>query len=143
MKYLIITAIFNLFLSCQNTGAAPKTTSENTAPTQVQQEAKVIDIKQDEFDKMKDDDNVVVIDVRTAGEVSQGYIDGADVFLDYNGGQFSEALPKLEHDKTYLIYCRSGGRSSNAANEMVNAGFVNVYNLLGGISNYSGKTVQQ
>jgi len=83
------------------------------------------------------------MDVRTAGEVAQGYIQGATVFADINAANFQEELNKLDKSKPYLVYCKSGGRSSRAAQMMVDAGFTNVYNLNGGISNWTGPTAKQ
>lgn len=89
--------------------------------------------------KVKKEQNAIVIDVRTPSEVSQGYIYGTDKFMDYNGGVFSEEIKKLDKSKTYIIYCRSGGRSANASAEMAAMGFKKVYNVEGGISSYTGK----
>ena len=99
----------------------------------------VKNISGSELLKVKKEQSAIVIDVRTPSEVSQGYIDGADQFLDYNGGVFSQEIKKLDKSKTYIIYCRSGGRSANASGEMAAMGFKNVYNVEGGISSYTGK----
>ncbi|MDP4686495.1 MAG: rhodanese-like domain-containing protein [Salibacteraceae bacterium] len=37
------------------------------------------------------------------------------------------------------MYCRSGGRSSNAQNMMKSKGFTTVYNLAGGYMNWPAK----
>ncbi len=99
----------------------------------------VKNISGSELLKVKKEQSAIVIDVRTPSEVSQGYIDGADQFLDYNGGVFSQEIKKLDKSKTYIIYCRSGGRSANASGEMAAMGFKKVYNVEGGISSYTGK----
>ena len=103
-----------------------------------EQSAPVIqNIKQTEAMPMLQDSNIVVIDVRTPGEVLSGYIDGADLFIDYNG-DFKGGIANLDKSKTYLVYCRSGGRSSGAAKLMEEAGFTSICNLSGGISSWSG-----
>lgn len=86
--------------------------------------------------------NTVVIDVRTPEEVSQGYIKGATVFADINGSDFAEKINALDKSKTYLVYCRSGARSSNASGYMIKNGFTNVYNLNGGILGWPGNVVK-
>lgn len=102
------------------------------------QEAPVIQhIKQDVALPMLKDTNVITIDVRTQPEISRGYIDGADLFIDVNG-DFKAEIAKLDKTKTYLVYCHSGARSNNAVNQMKAAGFTNLYNLVGGISSWSG-----
>ena len=78
----------------------------------------------------------VILDVRTAGEVAQGKIPGS-INIDITQAGFTSQLKQLDPNKTYLVYCKSGGRSSKAAGQMVGLGFKNVYNLssgfLGGI----------
>ncbi|TSC54699.1 MAG: thiosulfate sulfurtransferase [Parcubacteria group bacterium LiPW_30] len=72
----------------------------------------------------------VVLDVRTEDEFSEGYIPGA---INMEIGEMSEEeIEKLDKEKTYLLYCRSGGRSSRAAQMLDFLGFKNVYNLEGG-----------
>jgi len=72
----------------------------------------------------------VVLDVRTEGEFSEGYIPRA---INMEIGEMSEEeIEKLDKEKTYLLYCRSGGRSSRAAQMLDFLGFKNVYNLEGG-----------
>ncbi|WP_297911558.1 rhodanese-like domain-containing protein [Thiomonas sp.] len=44
---------------------------------------------------------------------------------------------ELERDKKLLIMCRTGGRSTQVANFLVQNGFEQVYNLQGGITAWS------
>lgn len=78
------------------------------------------------------DPTLTIIDVRTAGEYATGHIPGA-VNIDISSS-FTEGLGKLDRDGTYLIYCAAGGRGSSALRIMGEEGFMNVYNLRGGIS---------
>lgn len=82
--------------------------------------------------------DVVLVDVRTSGEIQEGYIEGAKIFADYSGGAFEKLLPTLDKSKTYVLYCRSGGRSSSAASLMVQNGFKEIFNMTGGISAWDG-----
>jgi rhodanese-related sulfurtransferase len=104
--------------------------------------AQVKDLMPDEFKALGHKENAIVLDVRTPGEIDEGYIDGADLFIDYNGCCFNEEIAKLDKNKTYLVYCRSGGRSCSAADLMVKNGFKEVYNLKGGIKNWNGNVVR-
>jgi rhodanese-related sulfurtransferase len=71
-----------------------------------------------------------IIDVRTEGEFSEGHISGA---INMEIGEMSEEeIEKLDKEKSYLLYCRSGGRSSRAAQILDFLDFKNVYNLDGG-----------
>ncbi len=80
----------------------------------------------------KDNSNFVILDVRTPEEFLGEYMENA-VNLDYYSDTFRNDLDKLDKNKTYLIYCRSGRRSENALNIMKEIDFREVYNMLGGI----------
>jgi rhodanese-related sulfurtransferase len=75
-------------------------------------------------------------------KLAEGYIDGADLFIDVNGNSFQSEIAKLDKSANYIVYCRSGARSMNASNYMVEQGFTNVYNLDGGIMRWNGKVVK-
>lgn len=79
----------------------------------------------------------VIIDVRTPAEFSEGHIEGA-VNIDFRADTFENDINALDKDKKYLIYCRSGNRSSSALDVMGNLGFEEVYNMLGGINAWNG-----
>ena len=74
---------------------------------------------------------VVVLDVRTPGEFSAGHIGGA-TNIDFQSGDFSERLAKLDREKTYLVHCASGGRSTRALPQFSKLGFKRVVHLDGG-----------
>ena len=79
--------------------------------------------------------NAVVIDVRTAAEARSGSIKGA-VNIDIMSMDFQQKIAKLDKNKTYFVYCRSGNRSGQACQMMGDAGFTNVYNLSGGMMSW-------
>ena len=76
--------------------------------------------------------NSIIIDVRTKEEFVFGHISDA-TNIDYYSSDFKEKLDLVKKDVPILVYCRSGGRSSRAANIMQSLGFTEVYNLSGGI----------
>ena len=85
-----------------------------------------------EFAELIADNNVVVLDVRTAAEFAEGHIQGA-ILIDQGQSDFMEkAKATLPTDKTIAVYCRSGRRSANAAGRLADAGYKCV-NLKGGI----------
>ncbi len=87
------------------------------------------------------DENAVIIDVRTDMEVAQGMIPDA-VHIDImNAVHFMEHVKRLDPDKYYYIYCRSGARSAQACMIMNSLGYPNTFNLIGGILDWEGKTV--
>jgi phage shock protein E len=83
----------------------------------------------------QEDPASVIIDCRTPSEVAGGKVQGA-VVLDWLGGEFKSKAPGLEKAKTYYLYCRSGGRSGQAASFMRSQGFEKVFNAggYGGLS---------
>ena len=78
------------------------------------------------------DTNVVVLDVRTVAEFTEGHIEGA-INIDQSQNNFVEkARTALPSEKTIAVYCRSGRRSANAAGKLADIGYKCV-NLKGGI----------
>jgi rhodanese-related sulfurtransferase len=98
----------------------------------------------DEFEEKLKDKNCVVLDVRTPEEFSSGYIRGAKN-INFLSANFRNEILKLDKNKTYLVYCASGGRSAAACKIMTDLGFKEVYNLKGGIYGWKkvGKDVKK
>ncbi|WMX16357.1 MULTISPECIES: rhodanese-like domain-containing protein [unclassified Aureispira] len=91
------------------------------------------DLNPEAFKKaMAENDNVVLLDVRTPGEVAQGKIEGA-VAIDFFADDFQTQVSALDKDKNYFVYCRSGQRSGQACQLMHQLGFQSLVNLEGGI----------
>ncbi|MFW6014019.1 MAG: rhodanese-like domain-containing protein [Candidatus Nanoarchaeia archaeon] len=82
--------------------------------------------------ELKENYDLVVLDVRTPNEFFSQRIQGA-VNLDSNSINLKENLDKLERDNVYLVYCRTDTRSTQIANLMDDMGFENIYRLEGGI----------
>lgn len=78
------------------------------------------------------DPNLVIIDVRTDGEIAEGRIPGA-VWMDLSQRDFMTKAAALPKEKTYCFYCASGGRTMMVVPFMESSGFKNVYDLEGGI----------
>jgi rhodanese-related sulfurtransferase len=72
--------------------------------------------------------DAIILDVRTADEYAAGHLEGAEM-LDLNGGELAAAIPTLDPDAEYLVYCRSGNRSGQAIALMEQAGFTDLTNL--------------
>ena len=86
----------------------------------------------EKFKELMEDKNAVVLDVRTPGEESEGTIPGATL-INIMDPSFKEKIEALDPSKTYLVHCRSGGRSASACDFMASKGFSSLYNLQGGI----------
>jgi rhodanese-related sulfurtransferase len=77
-------------------------------------------------------DDFVILDIRTSEEHNAGHIAGS-VNIDFYEANFASELDKLAKDQTYFVYCNSGNRSGTAMVTMRELGFVDVYDLDGGI----------
>jgi rhodanese-related sulfurtransferase len=90
------------------------------------------DIPSATFREMMLQPDIVIIDVRSAGEFAGGKIRGARN-LDMMSSSFASQIKNLPRGKTYLLYCRSGNRSGQACEIMADLGFEKLKNLSGGI----------
>ena len=91
-----------------------------------------------EFSKKIAEPGVLILDVRTPGEVAEGFIEGARM-IDFQGGSFETEIESLDKNATYAVYCRSGNRSGQAVKIMQDAGFFNLYNLEGGVIDWANQ----
>jgi rhodanese-related sulfurtransferase len=82
--------------------------------------------------KNKGNPNFVIIDIRTPEEFESGHIQDA-ANMNYHSDAFVDDLNKLDKDKTYLVYCRTGRRSSDAVSIMARQGFKDIYRIDGDI----------
>ena len=82
---------------------------------------------------VKQDKELVILDVRTPEEYQSGHLAGAQN-MNYYDANFAQQLEDLPRDKRYLVYCHSGGRSAKALKQMKESGFKEVYNLKGGVT---------
>ncbi len=76
--------------------------------------------------------DLVILDVRTAEEYAEGHLDGATV-IDFYADDFADQIGELDPSVPYLLYCRSGSRSGQAAALMAELEFVDVADVDGGI----------
>jgi len=74
----------------------------------------------------------VIIDVRSESEFSENHIENA-VHIHNNSPDLEKILLSLDKNRTYLLYCLVGGRSSSMFRKMIKLGFEKVYNLDDGI----------
>jgi len=86
----------------------------------------------------KDNENFVILDVRTPEEIVNGAIKNS-VKIDYYSDTFRDEIDELDKDKRYLVYCKSGGRSGEATKLMEELGFQNVYDMSGGFSQWKAE----
>lgn len=83
-----------------------------------------------------DEAGTVILDIRTPEEYSEARLDGA-VNIDFYAAEFADEIAALPRDASYVMYCRSGNRSSEAAKLMKELGFEDVAELDGGILSWA------
>ena len=64
------------------------------------------------------------------------YVSGYQL-IDFSHPNFINSIAELDREKTYLVYCRSGNRSSKACEIMSEMGFEKIYNMIGGIQSWN------
>lgn len=74
----------------------------------------------------------ILLDVRTPMEHEAGTIPGSKNIAVQ---ELAQRLGELDPNQSYVVYCRSGGRSAAAAALLKQNGFANVVDL-GGIGNW-------
>jgi len=83
------------------------------------------------LDKILNDTDIIILDVRTSEEINAGYIPNS-TFIDYYDKNFENKINLIDPSKKIYTLCKSGGRSVKAAEILSKNGFRNVYNLEGG-----------
>ncbi len=73
---------------------------------------------------------IEILDVRTSEEYQKQHLPNA-INIDFYQDNFQEQLVKLDPHKTYLVHCRSGGRSTKAVHIMSQLHFRYLYNVQG------------
>lgn len=127
-KKTIILLSIVAFVSCNKTQQnLPETKEELT-------EVKKAELKYNakDFASKIEDSNAIVVDVRTPEEYKNGHLENA-LNIDWKGSEFDQQIKALDKKAPVYVYCLSGGRSNEAANELKKQGFENVYELEGGI----------
>lgn len=92
--------------------------------------AGVKNMSTEEFLVKSQEENVTILDVRSAGEFAMGHLTNA-INIDVEAGDFDSEVAKLDKNLAYAVYCRSGRRSEIASEKMANSGFLNIFNLKG------------
>ncbi len=93
-----------------------------------------------QMNKLLEDDNTIVIDMRNHYEYEVGHFEKA---LEIPSDTFREQLPMAvemmqdKKEKNIIMYCTGGIRCEKASAYMLHNGFNNVFHLEGGVINYA------
>ena len=124
MKLKIFVFLFTILLSIGCT-------------TNIQEQANVLSATEFKDQSL----NKVIIDVRTPKEFSLGHIEGA-ININYFDKYFAEKFEKYQQTDSLYLYCKSGKRTSAASAKLLKLGYKNVFDLEGGIKNWSKNNLQ-
>ena len=102
--------------------------SDSTAAASLPKEISVAQAKE------KYDSDAFVLDVRQPEEWDQVHIPGATLIP---LGELQSRLSEVPKDKEVVVVCRSGNRSQEGRDILLNAGFENVTSMAGGMNQWS------
>ena len=122
LAFLFISIL--LLAGCQSTPITGETVTVSSGTYQ--------NITAAELNSMLKDKDFLLVNVHIPMGSS---ISGTDLFIPYDKITVSENLLQLpaEKDSKIVLYCRSGRMSEIAAEELVNLGYTNVWNVSGGM----------
>ncbi len=80
--------------------------------------------------RVKDNKDVLVLDVREQWEYDEGHIPGVTLIP---MGEVPARLAEIPTDKEVIVTCRTGNRSGQVTDFLRQNGFDNVHNMSGGI----------
>jgi len=119
---MLISAIVIILTGCGKAVEAPETISfQSITPEEAMQ-------------RLDSEEEIVLLDVRTPEEYAEGHIPGSQLIPLQT---LEEEAPNqlTDKDAPIFVYCRSGNRSLEAAEILVEQGYTQVYDL-GGIINW-------
>ncbi|MGB9927773.1 MAG: rhodanese-like domain-containing protein [Methanosarcina sp.] len=95
-----------------------------------------------EASEMVKEDDIFILDVRTPSEFNSSHLKGATLIpltntigLNLKSDQLLETrIDEVPKNKKVLVYCRTGRRSEAASKMLANAGYLEIYNMVGGIN---------
>ena len=123
--YFFISILLFSFCSCVNSNDI----DPDTIPVNV------LDVETHQMVKLLKNNPGVLLDIRTPEEVSKGFLKNAS-FINFYDENFLQKASWVKKNQPIYVYCHAGGRSSKAAEMLIELGFREVYNLVGGYSKW-------
>ncbi|MGG3470482.1 sulfurtransferase TusA family protein [Neobacillus pocheonensis] len=87
--------------------------------------------------KLEANERILVIDVREVAEFAFNHIPNA---ISIPLGELEDRLNELNKQDEIYVVCRTGNRSDLAAQKLTENGFTNVFNVVPGMSQWTGRT---
>lgn len=110
-------------VGCSNTSATPP-----TEPLALNTLSPSLDVQT--VAALKEQANVLVLDVREVNEYEAGHIPGVTLIP---MGEVANRLNEIPKDQPVIVTCRSGNRSGQVADYLRQNGYSNIHNMEGGI----------
>lgn len=97
--------------------------------------ASYTELSAEQANKILQNTNPLILDVRTPGEFKQGFIEGANLLPVQVIHQYIQKLEPYKN-QDILIYCATGNRSTVASRLLIESGFKKIYNMRYGIADW-------
>ncbi|MEN7343076.1 MAG: rhodanese-like domain-containing protein [Pseudomonadota bacterium] len=123
MTYRVIIVLTLLLSSCHSSDAELHSTTVRVVEPA---EASAV---------ITEDETIVILDIRTPAEFADAHIENA-VNIDFSQSDFATKVMALDKQKTYLVYCRSGRRSTLAMETFEDAMLTQVLHLADGLNGW-------
>ncbi|SDS01652.1 Rhodanese-related sulfurtransferase [Formosa sp. Hel1_31_208] len=106
-------------------------------------ESEIKIVSPEEMQTLLELEDVQLVDVRTPEEYKTGYIEYSQN-IDFLSPTFDDDISQLDKRKPVIVYCKSGMRSAKCSKKLQAAGFVKIYDLDGGITQwkYEGNEIK-
>lgn len=90
------------------------------------------------LEKNRGNPDFVVLDVRTPEDYDEGHIENA-YLLNIKSKDFEDELKKMDKNKKYFVYCRTGRKSRKAVELMEKSGYKEAHGITGGIEKWKSR----
>lgn len=133
--FLSVSAVVFLVFSMFVLSSSPDTLNTQVLGTQ----SAFTSLSPQQFNQELLNGDYMLLDIRTLEEYNAGHLTNARQIDYYQTQSFSQYLNTLDKNAKYLIYCRSGSRTSNALALMKQKGFTQVWDLSGGFNAWTAQ----
>ena len=133
MKKKLITYAIPIFIICLGFVLPPLSAQDSIRIIAVSAKEAA-----DLIDKHNGDRDFSILDLRTPGEFQSGHLPEA-ILVDFYSQTFVDQLNRLDKKKAYLVYCRTGNRSTSSLNLFKKLKFEKIYHMSTGISGWKSQ----
>lgn len=130
------------FASCSGPSASTEEaevveTASEQSPSQVVDKVPLIQPSELEELMQNNGENIVLLDTRSPQEYESGHLEDSR-FVNFQTFQLKD-VQDIPKDAEIVVYCAVGGRSNRVGMQLISAGYENVRNLEGGITNWKNQ----